>query len=75
MATTDGAAIEIEERAMCEVLGFRSLRWAADGVTVANPAFDVTPAALVTALITERGVVFEPNRNKLERLFTPRSSA
>jgi methylthioribose-1-phosphate isomerase len=35
---------------------------------VRNPAFDVTPAELVTALITERGVVHQPNRERLARL-------
>ena len=41
------------------------MRWAPVGVAVANPAFDVTPARLVTALITERGVIDKPNRARL----------
>ncbi len=57
LAVPDGAAIPIEERGAAEVTGFRGERWAADGVAVLNPAFDVTPAELVTALVTERGVV------------------
>ncbi|MEY3575598.1 MAG: S-methyl-5-thioribose-phosphate isomerase, partial [Actinomycetota bacterium] len=36
-------------------------RWAASGVAVRNPAFDVTPAELVSGIITERGVVHHPN--------------
>ena len=40
------------------------------GVQVRNPAFDVTPAELVTALITEKGVVRQPDRNKLRELFS-----
>lgn len=36
---------------------------------VRNPAFDVTPADLVTAIITEKGVVFAPNSEKIKRLF------
>ena len=51
-----------------EVTGFRDCQWAADGVLVRNPAFDVTPAELVTALITERGVVHQPNRERLAAL-------
>jgi methylthioribose-1-phosphate isomerase len=66
----DGAAIPIEERASDEVTGFRECQWAAQGVTVRNPAFDVTPAELVSALITEKGVVREPNRQRITELFS-----
>jgi methylthioribose-1-phosphate isomerase len=55
--TPDGARIPIEERAPDEVSGWRGQRAAPAGVQVWNPAFDVTPAALVTAIITDRGVV------------------
>ena len=41
----------------------------AQGVQVRNPAFDVTPAELVTALITEKGVVYQPNADNVARLF------
>ena len=64
----DGASIPIEERAREEVTGFRDCQWAAAGVLVRNPAFDVTPAELVTALITERGVVHRPDRERLATL-------
>jgi methylthioribose-1-phosphate isomerase len=67
----DGAAIPIEERAPEEVTGFRDDQWAAQGVSIRNPAFDVTPAELVTALITEKGVVYQPNQAKLSALFLP----
>ncbi len=53
----EGSAIPIEQRGAAEVTGFRGERWAAEGVAVANPAFDVTPAELVTGIVTERGVV------------------
>lgn len=52
--TPDGAHIPIEERSASEVMGHAGVVWAAD-VDVRNPAFDVTPAALVTAWITESG--------------------
>jgi methylthioribose-1-phosphate isomerase len=54
---TEGNAIPIEERGAAEITGFRGERWAADGVAVMNPAFDVTPAELITGIVTERGVV------------------
>ena len=61
----DGSAIEIEERPGNEVTGYRGLRWAPEGVTVRNPAFDVTPAELISAIICEKGVVSAPNREKV----------
>jgi len=64
-----GSQIPIEERPIEEVTGFRGYKWAADGVSVRNPAFDVTPAELVTGLITEKGVILNPNTNKINKLF------
>ena len=72
LALADGSAIPIEERAADEVTGFRDYQWAAPGVSVRNPAFDVTPAELVSALITERGVVHRPNRENIAGLFNSR---
>ncbi len=63
-----GAAIPIEERGREEVAGYGMERWAPDGVPVRNPVFDVTPAALVTALITERGVARAPFTPAIARL-------
>ena len=65
----DGGSIPIEERAAAEVTGFRGERWAPEGVAVVNPAFDVTPAALVTGLITERGVTAPVDAEGIRRLF------
>ena len=61
LAIPDGASIPIEERAASEVTGYRECQWAAAGVAVRNPSFDVTPAELVTALVTERGIVHRPD--------------
>jgi methylthioribose-1-phosphate isomerase len=55
-ATADGRAIPIEERAGEEVSSWRGVRLAPGGTAVWNPAFDVTPAELVTAIITDTGV-------------------
>ncbi|MDP2805903.1 MAG: S-methyl-5-thioribose-1-phosphate isomerase [Gallionellaceae bacterium] len=70
MSIASGKEIPIEERSVDEVKGFRDYHWAAEGVRIRNPAFDVTPAELVTGLITERGVVIQPNLEKLRRLFS-----
>src|SRR5258706_7849399 len=64
-----GKEIPIEERPAAEVTGYRGAQWAPKGVKVRNPAFDVTPAELITGIICEKGVVLQPNREKLARLF------
>ena len=69
LAIADGSGIPIEERDAAEVTGFRGMRWAPEGVNVANPAFDVTPAALITGLITEKGVIERPDADKIRSLF------
>ena len=68
LGTPDGAAIPIEERSTDEVAGYRDLRWAPQDIGIANPVFDVTPAELVTALITEKGVLRSPGRAALQDL-------
>ncbi len=65
LATPDGEAIFIETRDPEEVLGFAGCRSAPQGVQAYNPAFDVTPAALIDALVTEKGVVLEPSHEKI----------
>lgn len=64
-----GTDIPIEERGPDEVVGYGDLRWAPAEVSARNPVFDVTPAALVTALVTEKGVTERPDQDKLRRLF------
>ena len=64
----DGAGIPIEERDGSEVAGFGSMQWTPANVRLRNPAFDITPAALVTALITERGLASPPDRESIARL-------
>ena len=58
--TPSGDAIEIEERDPAEVVELGGVRIAPEGARAANPAFDVTPAELVTAIITEAGVLEPP---------------
>jgi methylthioribose-1-phosphate isomerase len=70
LSISDGSKIPIEERGAEEVTGYREARWAPLGVSVRNPAFDVTPAELVTGIITEKGVVMHPTREKLQSLIS-----
>ena len=56
----NGAAIPIEHRAAEEVGGYGAHRWSPEGIDAYNPAFDVTPAELITAFITETGVFRPP---------------
>lgn len=60
LATEDGDGIEIEDRPADEVLLIRGVRIAPVGTAVRNPAFDVTPAELITGIVTEEGVVRAP---------------
>ena len=64
----DGSHIPIEERPAAEVTGYGGTRWAPQGIAVRNPAFDVTPAELITGIICEKGVVLQPNRERLASL-------
>jgi methylthioribose-1-phosphate isomerase len=59
-ATPDGAAIPIEQRSPDEVLRFRGTLVAPEGTEAWNPAFDVTPAGLISAIVTEEGVLRPP---------------
>lgn len=64
MAITNGSQIPIEERDPKEITRWDGKQWAPDGIGVWNPAFDVTPAELITAFITEKGVVKPPFENE-----------
>lgn len=66
--TPNGEAIPIEERNGSEVRGYNGIEWAATGISVRNPAFDVTPSELVTSLITEKGVIMFPDDKKISAL-------
>ncbi|MDG4597607.1 MAG: S-methyl-5-thioribose-1-phosphate isomerase [Candidatus Contendobacter sp.] len=68
MRIASGAEIPIEQRAAEELLTFGGQPVAATGAEVWNPSFDVTPAALVDALVTERGVALAPDGEKMARL-------
>ncbi|MGH7915852.1 MAG: S-methyl-5-thioribose-1-phosphate isomerase [Candidatus Binataceae bacterium] len=60
LACADGSGIPIEQRSPLEVSQFGGKQVTPKGVAIFNPAFDITPAELVTAIITERGVAYPP---------------
>lgn len=68
MSIARGEDIPIEQRGAEELLTFGGQPVAAAGAEAWNPSFDVTPAALVDALVTERGVVLAPDGAKMARL-------
>ena len=67
-SATGGAAIVVEHRAAEEVTFFAGAPVSPAGSSAYNPAFDVTPAALVTALVTETGIAQPVNAGTLQRL-------
>ena len=64
----NGDEIEIEERADSEVARYLGHSLAPEGAAVWNPVFDITPASLVSALVTEKGVIEHPTQSKIESL-------
>lgn len=79
LATASGALVTIEERDPREILELAGVRIAPLGVDVRNPAFDITPAAFVTAIVCEAGVARAPFDKELGQLaalpFPPKGSS
>jgi methylthioribose-1-phosphate isomerase len=69
MSTPDGEHIEIELRSPGELFGLGGQRTVVEGADAWNPVFDVTPAALIDALVTERGVIQRPDADKMRAAF------
>ena len=69
MATPDGEAIEIELRHADELLATGGRRTVVEGARAWNPVFDVTPAELIDAIVTERGVIERPNAMAMRAMF------
>ncbi len=65
-----GSGIVIEERCLTEVTHLEQCRVTVAGIKAFNPAFDVTPAGLISAIITEKGVIRQPAAEKIAALFT-----
>ncbi|MGO8795337.1 MAG: S-methyl-5-thioribose-1-phosphate isomerase [Candidatus Sulfotelmatobacter sp.] len=68
LATPDGSQIPIEQRDQKEVTHIAGKQMVPDGVSIENPAFDVTPAKYVAAIITERGIARAPYSDSLAQL-------
>jgi len=75
LATADGSGIPIEERPDREVTHVGPSRLTPEGARIRNPAFDVTPAKYVTAIITERGIARPPYTESLAQLVAARPNA
>jgi methylthioribose-1-phosphate isomerase len=74
LATLNGDAIPIEQRSAVEVTHHGGKQLTPNGVSICNPAFDVTPAKYITAIITERGVLRTPyteSLTEMERVSQP----
>jgi methylthioribose-1-phosphate isomerase len=67
LKTKTGKAIPIEQRPADEVKVIGKKQLTPDGIKIYNPAFDVTPAENITAIITERGVIEKPNERKIKK--------
>lgn len=65
MSLANGSLIPIEQRSPEEILSLAGMSVAAEGAQAWNPAFDVTPAGLVDAIVTEKGVVLNPTAEKM----------
>lgn len=63
-----GESIPIEERSAEEITHIKGIRIAPEGVEVLNPAFDVTPARYISAIITEKGVIYPPFEENIKKL-------
>lgn len=68
LSIKSGAEIPIEQRTADEVTTFAGTQIAPDGISVYNPAFDVTEAKDITAIITDKGVIEKPNADKIPEL-------
>jgi methylthioribose-1-phosphate isomerase len=69
MATPSGDLIEIEERDPAELHALGGTRTVAEGIGAWNPVFDVTPHALIDAIVTERGVIRRPDEASMREAF------
>ncbi len=68
MAISDGDGIEIEERPAQEITHVDDCQITPHDVAVANPAFDVTPANYITAIITEKGIIYPPFKENIKKV-------
>lgn len=70
MSLESGQEIPIEQRDGREICEIKGVQIAPDGIDVFNPVFDVTPASLIDAIVTERGVIHDPDITGMRALFS-----
>lgn len=75
MSIAEGTAIPIEQRSADELLSVAGQRVAAEGANAWNPVFDVTPAELIDAIVTEKGLVERPSPQAMQALMGPLQSS
>ena len=68
LSLASGDEIPIEQRNPTEVTHIQGVSLAPENTEAANPAFDVTPAKLITAIITEHGVIESPTKTKIRKV-------
>ena len=69
MQVESGADIPIENRGKEEVTNFKTTRIVPNDIEAINPGFDITPAKLIDVIVTEKGVVHNPDTKKMLALF------
>ena len=69
LSIKSGDQIPIEQRAADEIRFLGGERITPDGVEIYNPAFDVTPAENITAIISEKGTIRQPTGEKIRQMF------
>jgi methylthioribose-1-phosphate isomerase len=69
ISTPTGKEIPIEERDKEEITNWYGRKIAPEGIKVFNPAFDVTPHDLITAIVTDRGIIYPPFDENIKRMF------
>ncbi|MGH8213412.1 MAG: S-methyl-5-thioribose-1-phosphate isomerase, partial [Rhodanobacteraceae bacterium] len=74
MSTPSGEAIEIELRDPGELLSHAGSRTVVEGAQAWNPVFDITPAALIDAIVTEHGVIEKPDADRMRATFGNRET-
>ncbi|MEM7027452.1 MAG: S-methyl-5-thioribose-1-phosphate isomerase [Pseudomonadota bacterium] len=70
MSLISGGQIPIEHREAIEITSIQGVQIAPEDMQAMNPAFDITPANLVDVIVTERGIIEQPNTEKMMSLFT-----
>jgi methylthioribose-1-phosphate isomerase len=69
LQTSTGADIPIEDRGSDEIVQFGGKPTAPEGIATWNPVFDITPAELIDVIVTEKGVIHHPDKDKIAAIF------